>query len=111
MAQTVKKIDQTIATTILSQLGGRRFSAMTGAKDFIALEDGVRFKIGRNGTSANTVTITLNGKDLYDLVFERVSLSRKTRDVTRKIVADASDIFAEDLTSVFTSKTGLLTSL
>lgn len=34
--------DNQIATTILQQLGGKRFVVMTGAKDFIAIDNGLR---------------------------------------------------------------------
>lgn len=34
-----------IAETILSQLGGRRFIAFTGAKEFVAIESGLMFRL------------------------------------------------------------------
>ena len=34
------------ANIILHQLGGNKFIAMTGSKDFIALENGLRIEIG-----------------------------------------------------------------
>lgn len=36
-----------IAETILSQLGGRRFIAFTGAKEFVAIESGLMFDYRR----------------------------------------------------------------
>lgn len=37
----------TIAQTILTQLGGNRFLAMTGAKQLVDLGNGLQFAIGR----------------------------------------------------------------
>ena len=59
----------TIAQTIMQQLGGSRFRAMTGAREVVALERGVRFRIGRNATRTNMVRITLRGDDTYDMEF------------------------------------------
>lgn len=58
-----------IATTILNQLGGNKFIAMTGAKNFIAVKDGIRFNIGKNGSKANMVQIVLKWDDTYTMQF------------------------------------------
>ena len=59
------------AGTILQQLGGNKFIAMTGAKDFVKddKEQMIAFRIGRNSKSVNIVRIRLNSKDLYDMEF------------------------------------------
>lgn len=93
------------AQTILSQLGGNRFAAMTGAKNFVAIDDGLTFKIGRNAKSVSHVTITLNGLDLYDVKFIRC---RGTKITT---VAEFDNVYADTLRIVFESATGLYTSL
>ena len=59
----------TIATTIYNQLGGHKFVVMTGAKNMIAIENGLRFNIGQNGSKANTVKVILNGDDTYTMQF------------------------------------------
>ena len=41
-----------IAKTILEQIGGRRFAAMTGSKDFTDMGNGLRMSLARNKTSA-----------------------------------------------------------
>jgi len=99
------------AKTILSQLGGNKFIAMTGAKQLVALDNGIRFKIGRNATSTNTVTIELNGKDLYNMKFERVSMSRKTYDITRKVINFKDDVYCDQMANMFTEVTGMYTHL
>jgi hypothetical protein len=61
--------NQEIAKIILQQLGGRQFAMMTGAKQFVAIDNGVRFRIGRNATRANLVKIVLRGDDTYNMEF------------------------------------------
>lgn len=64
--------NQEIANTILQQLGGRQFLMMTGAKQLVAIDNGIRFRIGRNGSKANMIKIILNGNDLYDMQFIKI---------------------------------------
>jgi hypothetical protein len=66
-----------IAVTILEQLGGNRFMVMTGARHFVALESGVRFRlpIGK----AKRCEITLTACDDYTMEF-----FKKAADVTPK---------------------------
>jgi hypothetical protein len=97
-------MDKQIAKTILSQLGGNKFCAMTGAKTFVALEDGLMFAIPR-AKNIRKVEIKLNGSDLYDVVFYSL------RGVECKIVAMHSEVYADQLQAIFTQETGLYTSL
>ena len=61
----------TTATTILEQLGGNHFLTMTGANHMVALDRGIRFNIGRNGSKANVVKVFLRGDDTYTMQFWR----------------------------------------
>lgn len=61
--------NQEIANTILSQFGGHKFTVMTGAKNFVAIDNGIRFNIGKNGSRANMVKVILNGDDTYTMSF------------------------------------------
>ena len=68
-----------IAKTILQQIGGRRFAAMTGSKDFIDMGNGLRMSLARNKTSANRLDIIYDaGLDLYNMRFYRKTFSKKT---------------------------------
>ena len=68
-----------IAKTILEQIGGRRFAAMTGSKDFIDMGNGLRMSLARNQTSANRLDIIYDGgADLYNMRFYRRTFSKKT---------------------------------
>lgn len=59
----------TIAQTILAQLGGNRFLAMTGARLLCDLGDGLAFNLPRGAKNkANKVCIRLAG-DLYRVTF------------------------------------------
>jgi hypothetical protein len=98
------------AQIILQQLGGRRFQAMTGAKNFIALSDGaLSFRLPstphyvKNGV--NAVKISLNVSDLYDLEFSRIY---GTKQAVKHIM---SDVYADELQAAFTMATGLDTHL
>lgn len=96
-----------IAMDILNQLGGNRFVVMTGAKDIINLGNGLQFTIGRNYSKANRVIIKLNGKDLYDVYFKRVTnggLNRKTwqwEQGKNELIKEYNDIYCDQLVEIF----------
>lgn len=94
-----------IATTILSQLGGQRFIAMTGAKSFVAGERDLTFRIGRNKSRANMVRITLDASDTYTVEFLRY----QNFDIT--VISHHSDIYADTLAKFIGSVFGMATSL
>ena len=104
-------------TTILNQLGGSKFTAMTGSKNFVALENGVRMTLTRNISGANRLEIVLNGLDLYDVKFYKYTphrLNKKTfvfTDEKVKEIANFYDIYCDQLQSIFTSVTGMVTHL
>lgn len=94
-----------VSETILQQLGGRRFTVMTGAKNFVGGNNTLSFHIGRNAKGVNGVRITLSPMDLYDLQFLRIS----KRGVV--VVSETSDIYYDSLPEVFTRHTGMATHL
>ena len=92
--------------TILNQLGGQGpLMAMTGAKNFLVLRNGIQFdlpsRFARGGI--NLVQITLNEGDLYDVAFLKYS----RRSMRCEEVETLSDVYADDLVSVFQETTGL----
>ena len=95
-----------VARTILSQLGGNKFAAMTGAKNFVDCGDALSMRIGRNKTSSNYLKITLNMMDLYDVRFSRVTKMGSERSVT-----EYNNVFCDSLVEVFESHTGMYTKL
>jgi hypothetical protein len=51
--------DLTVARSILDQLGGERFVAMTGARELVGSADSLTFKIGVNPKRVSLVRVTL----------------------------------------------------
>ena len=102
----LKESGAQIAKTILQQLGGNKFIAMTGAKNLGHTNKGLQMKIGRNAKGVTHVIIDLDrGKDLYDIEFVKV------RGTKRTTVKKLKGIFADQLGEMFTRYTGLYTKL
>ena len=101
------KLDMTIAQTILNQLGGRRFIAMTGAKTFTASQNSLQFALpsyfAKNGI--NRVRVTLQPSDTYRVQFFKI------RAVKVDTISEFDGIYADTLPKLFTEQTGLQTSL
>lgn len=100
----------TVASTILAQLGGNRFLAMTGAKNLLNGGDYLQFDVPARMVRgrANKVRITLDASDTYTLRAYRFSASK----LTCPQVGDAmSAIPCENLQAAFTRMTGLDTHL
>jgi len=95
-----------VANEIYRQLGGNRFRVMTGAKNMVSTENGIRMRIGRNKTNANFMEIVLNESDLYDITFAKV-----TRNFEMKSVKTYDNVYNDMLVSLFESHTGMYTSL
>ena len=106
-----------VASTILEQLDGNKFIAMTGCNAFIADGDTLRMKIPRNGSRANRLWITLNRKDLYDMRFFRYVSPRFDRkhylwhDSKETDEVCYNDVYFDQLQEIFTKHTGMYTHL
>ena len=96
-----------IAMEIYNQLGANRFSAMTGAKNFVDCGNALSFKLPRSKNGINYVKIKLNSMDLYDIEFGKIANKCKGY----KVVNTVSDIYNDQLQSIFTENTGLYTRL
>ena len=93
----------TVANTILEQLGGRRFIAMTGAKHLAGAANSLSFQLpSRFATDGiNAVRVTLDPSDTYTVKFF------KCWGTKIKELGEVSDVYAADLRRVFTERTGL----
>lgn len=101
-----------VAKTILEQIGGGKFIAMTGSRNFMDLGNGLRMNLARNKTSANRLEIILDrNTETYTMKFYRQTFSKKTFEVSKKDIALHEGIYCEMLEDVFTSTTGLYTRL
>jgi len=93
----------TIANTIVNQINAIDSRAVWawGAKEFINMGDGLKFKTSGMVKWKGYVYIKLNeGTDLYDIQFARI------RKYEWKIDKELNGVFAEDLVSVIDNKVG-----
>ena len=91
------------ATTILNQLGGNKFIAMTGATCY---SDGDTLVSKFKGSKiANIMYITLNEMDLYDVKI------CKFKGLDMKVVNEVKGAYSDMLKVIFEKSTGLRTSL
>jgi hypothetical protein len=96
----------TIAQTILQQLGGNKFIAMTGARDLAAGSNSLQFHFAKGANKANICRVTLETTDTYMVQF----FNRRAFDV-RNVGDVKRGIYADQLQELFTAETGLLTRL
>jgi len=96
-----------VAETILAQLGGRKFTTMTGAKHFIGDGNSLTLRLpsrfAKNGI--NVVKITLTPADEYDIVFSKLWGTKLT------FVSECKGVYCDQLQEIFTEHTGLDTHL
>jgi hypothetical protein len=116
---TKHKHDQTVALTILEQLGGKHFRAMTGVSSLLADDAALSFKLPKNASQANKMKIRLTPArfgaiDTYEVTTYRITLpTRRNRSGENgcRLIDRQDDVYAEDLQAVFTRMTGLYTRL
>lgn len=101
-----------VAQTILAQLGGNRFVAMTGAKNLTSDRNCLIFRLPRQRgfvkDGINAVRVTLEPSDTYTMTFFR-QMGAPTHAV--RTVREYTDVYAEDMRRLFTEATGLDTHL
>ena len=95
------------AEDVLQQLGGKKFIAMTGAKNFVKDDKtkSITFKLPRAKSGINYVKISLTSMDLYNIEFLSV------RGGNIKTVKEVKGVYNDQLQKIFTQYTGLNTSL
>lgn len=100
--------DNTVARTILAQLGGNRFLAMTGAKALVYGERSITFSLPVTMTKgkANRLTIALAPTDVYV-----VETLKSTVANPRKVLERENGIYCDGLRDSVERLTGLATSL
>lgn len=94
-----------IQETILQQLGGNTFLMMTGSKNLRGAQQSLTMDLTRNKIGAKYLTITLEADDTYTMTFQSM------RKFEIKTKAHFTDVYAEQLASIFESTTGLYVSL
>lgn len=105
--------DNGVSSTILQQLGGRRFISMTGAKNFLGDEKSLMFSLPSTRhfvkDGINKVRITLDPRDTYRIEFMKIGKRKGIPHVD--VVKEAEGIYHDVLQEVFTRHTGLTTRL
>ena len=100
-----------IVQTICAQLGGSKFTAMTGAKLSFSINSKnqpvLHCKLPANmqtKNNINLVLITYNiGLDVYEYTF----INSRITDTGKRIIRQIDEVFAEDLIPLFEQETGL----
>lgn len=106
-----------VADTILEQLGGNKFLAMTGANHLLSDGNTLRMNLPKNASKANRLWITLNADDTYTMNFFKFTagrLNKKTFAWTEDKKVDVKEIkgvYCDMLQDIFTSVTGMYTHL
>lgn len=106
---------KSIPTIILEQLGGNKFIAMTGTKDFVGDHNTLRMTLAKNASKANRLWVTLDDDDTYTMNFFKYTpgrLSKKTWTFTEDKKVDVytvSGIYFDQLQEIFTEVTHLYT--
>ena len=106
-----------IARTILEQLGGNRFIAMTGSKDFVSDGNTLHMTLRKNQSPANRLDITLTWDDLYNMRFFQYTpgrLNKKTLEWKSEKITEVKTfegVTFDMLQDLFTEVTGMKTSL
>jgi hypothetical protein len=96
-----------VANTIYGQLGGARFIAMTGARDFLPGEYSLAFNLptSKFNNTVRCVSIMLDANDTYTMRF----LGTKGFDLIE--LHRVSDVYCDKLQATFTQYTNLYISL
>lgn len=107
-----------VAETILQQLGGQRFTAMTGSKNYLTDGNSLRMTLAKNHSKANRLAITLDeATDTYRMRFYKYTagrLNKKTFEwVPDKVVevAEFDNVYCDMLQELFTQVTWMYTRL
>ena len=93
------------AETILQQLGGNKFMAMTGATCYSDNNGNTLITKFKGSRVANIMYITLNSLDTYDVKIA------KFKGLDIKPVKEVAGAYDDMLRDIFESTTGLRTSL
>lgn len=106
-----------VARTIIEQLGGHKFIAMTGVKDLLSDGNTLRMRLPRNASKANRLWVTLDADDTYTMRFFKFTAGRLNKktfawsdDKTVEVV-EYNGVYCDQLQSIFTEVTGMYTSL
>ena len=96
-----------VAHTILAQLGGSKFVAMTGAHSLTSGPTALSMRIGRNAKRVSAIRVELRADDTYTMIGFRSRPFPVCVEETFRL----DGLYCDMLADAFESKTGLATSL
>ena len=103
-----RPIDDDVSRSIWQQIGGKKFQAMTGAKNLVSGDKFLQFNLPIFGSNRfSKVRITLEPTDTYTVRFMRIN--NRTLQVVKE--RTYTDVYSDNLRAVFTEATGLDTTL
>lgn len=94
------------AKEVLEQLGGNKFIAMTGARNFTKDKNSIRFRLPKANNGIKFVKIELTPMDTYTIEFGKGNVMSGY-----KVIKKIDDIYADQLVEIFSENTGLETQL
>lgn len=95
----------TIASTIYHQLGGGRFTMMTGAYNMVDMGNALKMKLRKNKGRYQYLMITLMPDDTYTMTWAKI------KNWEWVIMDEDEGIYFDMLNDVFESRTGQYTKL
>lgn len=90
---------------IIRQQIGHRAMVMIGAREMVATERGLQFRVGANAKKVTHIVVELAADDTYTMTF---SARRGGRYAVRAVV---DGVYCDGLNQVIQAETGLYTSL
>ena len=103
-ASPASKQANQIAKTIIEQMGGAgRLRMFLGVKRIVARPKGIWFQwpAKKPSKTGNTLEVTLNGRDLYDLEFSYTTASKGSRKIK-----EFRNVYFDQLVEIFEKHTG-----
>lgn len=94
-------MSNSVAATILEQIGGNRFIRMVGANNFVGGQNSLSCRFMKGKNNINAMRITLDPNDTYTVEFFNI-WGTKVKSITKH-----REIYCEMLEELFESNTGL----
>lgn len=112
-------VQHSVPQIIYQQLGGSKFSAMTGTTDFIGDGYTLEMRLQKNRSGANRLHITLDPHDdtytMHFFKYTRMEFDIETFEIIsgskRETIKEINGVYADMLRDIFEGVTGMYTTL
>ena len=98
----MQRINLEVPYTILEQLGGKRFIAVTGSNSFIPETDSLQMSLVKNKSGASRLSITLEPTDTYTMRFFKNPAQEQGSEIEIY-----QDVYCDQLQDIFETVTGI----